>query len=223
MPCSWRRFWSAALHSIRFQTSRPLVFFLFALVGNKCSQNPSKFHFTWKKLSSVTRHSPKFTTHQNSFWGMRNESSFPILVPTTQMSQIPTPPAWHIVLHSLSYWVALHECQQLWMDVSRVSVHSRCISSDKLVLTQVFFQDKGGLGGDRESERNSVLVALDSLTKTFKGCILQPNVFCYISPTRLDQKFEASIQIVAFLPFCFAHRQAMSSQTSNCDLFPFLF
>ena len=55
------------------------------------------------------------------------------------------------------------------MDVSCVSEHSRCISSHMAgAYTLSFFKIRGKLV-------EPVWVALDSPTKTFKGCILQPN------------------------------------------------
>ena len=59
--------------------------------------------------------------------------------------------------------------------VSCVSVHSRCTTSHMAgAYTLSFFEIRG-------RTVQPVWVALDSPTKTFKGCILQPDVLCYIS------------------------------------------
>ena len=44
-----------------------------------------------------------------------------------------------------------------------------------------------------------ILVALDSPTKTFKGCFLQPYVFFHISPVHSNWKFEPNVQLVGFM------------------------
>ena len=62
------------------------------------------------------------------------------------------------------------------MDLSFVYVQSRCIFSHKPgAYTHSFFEIRGWS------------FALDSPTKKFKGCILQPEVFRCIYPARRDQ------------------------------------
>ena len=82
------------------------------------------------------------------------------------------------------------ECKQLSMNVSCVSVHSRCISLHMAgAYTLSFLETRGG-------PCNPVCVALDSPTTMFKDCILQPDVSCYISPVRRNRKFESNVQLV---------------------------
>ena len=85
----------------------------------------------------------------------------------------------------LSYWVQaiINECVL-------------CLCAFKMHLLaydwclHTFFSRQGG------RPCKPVWFALDSPTTMFKGCILWPNVYCYISPRYSDQKFESSIQLV---------------------------
>ena len=64
---------------------------------------------------------------------------------------------------------------------------------------------------------NSVWVALDSPTITFKGCIL--DVFCYISPVRRDWKFESFLQFVDVLFGSLLCTTEASNVRANLPLF----
>ena len=71
---------------------------------------------------------------------------------------------------------------------------------------------------------NPVWIAMNSPTKTFKGCILQPDhgpdVLCYISPVRRDWKFESSVQLVSFVFRSLLYTTEASNVQANLPLCP---
>ena len=54
----------------------------------------------------------------------------------------------------------------------------------------------------------------------FKACILQPDVFCYISPEHSDQKFESSVQLVGVVFGSLLCTTEASNVQANLPLFP---
>ena len=142
-----------------------------------------------------------------SKWLVFSPSSGPGNVPN---AQTPTHAAWHMVQHHL---VLLSAINYYWM-----CLVSLCIQDAPLriclVLTHLLFSRRGG------GQCNPVWVALDSPTKTFKVCILQPDVFCYISPVCSDRKFESRVQLVGFVFDSLLCTTEVSNVQANLPLFP---
>ena len=119
------------------------------------------------KIANCWHHDLKTFSNTMMFfskWAVQSPSSGPSHV---HIAWIPTPATWHMVWRCL---VLLRVSNYYWMCL--VSVQSRL----EMPLC---------------SACNPVWVALDSPTKMFS--ILQPNVFCYISPVHSDRIFELSV------------------------------
>ena len=99
-------------------------------------------------------------------------------------------------------WVLLSASNYYWMYLVSLCIHNASFLIWLLLAgayTLCFFEIRG-----RTVQPSRV--ALDSPTTTFKGCILLPGVFCYISPEHSDQKFESSVQLAGFVFGSLHHR-----------------